>query len=120
MVRRTAHGPAGTLAQRRTGQLPELLDVMIKEKASLFVCAVGVPPKFAVDRLHAAGIPIMNVGVWRYDWLGACAECAATDGWAPEACSWRLMRVWHGMLMPFSTGREGTRGRRRPHLPAGR
>ncbi|QRW13252.1 Nitronate monooxygenase [Ceratobasidium sp. AG-Ba] len=43
------------------GQLPELIDVIIEEKASLFVCAVGVPPKFAVDKLHKAGIPIMNM-----------------------------------------------------------
>ncbi|ELU42862.1 2-nitropropane dioxygenase [Rhizoctonia solani AG-1 IA] len=34
------------------GQLPELIDVIIEEKASLFVCAVGIPPKFAVDKLH--------------------------------------------------------------------
>jgi len=38
-----------------------LLDVVIEEKASLFVSAVGVPPKRAVERLHAAGIPIMNM-----------------------------------------------------------
>ncbi|CAE6413963.1 unnamed protein product, partial [Rhizoctonia solani] len=43
------------------GQLPELIDVIIEEKASLFVCAVGVPPKFAVEKLHKAGIPIMNM-----------------------------------------------------------
>ncbi|KAF8604773.1 2-nitropropane dioxygenase [Ceratobasidium sp. AG-I] len=42
------------------GQLPELLDVIIEEKASLFVSAVGIPPKYAIDRLHKAGIPIMN------------------------------------------------------------
>jgi NAD(P)H-dependent flavin oxidoreductase YrpB (nitropropane dioxygenase family) len=42
------------------GQLPELIDVIIKGKASLFVCAVGVPPKWAVDKLHAAGIPVMK------------------------------------------------------------
>jgi NAD(P)H-dependent flavin oxidoreductase YrpB (nitropropane dioxygenase family) len=41
--------------------LPELLDVIIEEKAALFVCAVGVPPKSAVEKLHKAGIPIMNV-----------------------------------------------------------
>ncbi|KAF9567619.1 2-nitropropane dioxygenase [Agrocybe pediades] len=44
-----------------SGQLPELIDVIIKGKASLFVCAVGVPPKWAVDKLHAAGIPVMNM-----------------------------------------------------------
>ena len=43
------------------GQLPDLIDVIIEEKAKLFVCAVGVPPKWAVDKLHAAGIPVMNV-----------------------------------------------------------
>jgi ABC-type hemin transport system substrate-binding protein len=35
--------------------------VIIDEKASLFVSAVGVPPKEVVDRLHKAGIPVMNV-----------------------------------------------------------
>ncbi|KAF9240592.1 2-nitropropane dioxygenase [Melanogaster broomeanus] len=43
------------------GQLHELLDVIIEEKASLFVCAVGVPPSHAVEKLHKAGIPIMNM-----------------------------------------------------------
>ena len=42
------------------GQLPELIDVIIRNGAALFVCAVGVPPKWAVDKLHAAGIPIMK------------------------------------------------------------
>jgi len=27
----------------------------------LFVAAVGVPPKWAVDKLHSAGIPVMNM-----------------------------------------------------------
>ena len=43
------------------GQLPDLLDVIIEEKTALFVCAVGVPPKWAVEKLHKAGIPVMNV-----------------------------------------------------------
>ncbi|TFL02254.1 2-nitropropane dioxygenase [Pterulicium gracile] len=43
------------------GHLSELLDIIIREKAALFVSAVGVPPKMAVDRLHEAGIPIMNM-----------------------------------------------------------
>jgi len=43
------------------GKLDKLLDVVIEEKATLFVSAVGVPPKRAVERLHAAGIPIMNM-----------------------------------------------------------
>jgi len=43
------------------GQLPELIDVIIEEKAKLFVSAVGIPPRWAVDKLHAANILIMNM-----------------------------------------------------------
>jgi len=43
------------------GQLDELIDVIIKGGAALFVCAVGVPPKHVVDRLHKAGILVMNM-----------------------------------------------------------
>ncbi|TFK39706.1 2-nitropropane dioxygenase [Crucibulum laeve] len=43
------------------GQLPELVQVIIEEKTSLFVSAVGVPPKEVVDALHKAGIPVMNM-----------------------------------------------------------
>mmetsp|Transcript_129810 Transcript_129810/g.277066 ORF Transcript_129810/g.277066 Transcript_129810/m.277066 type:complete len:347 (-) Transcript_129810:11-1051(-) len=43
------------------GNLPELIDILIEEKVGLFVAAVGVPPKWAVDKLHAAGIPVMNM-----------------------------------------------------------
>merc|ERR1719401_2212140 len=34
---------------------------MIEEGVKLFVCAVGVPPKWAVDKLHSAGIVCMNM-----------------------------------------------------------
>lgn len=43
------------------GKLPELIDIIIEEKVKLFVCAVGVPPKWAVDKLHGAGIICMNM-----------------------------------------------------------
>ncbi|KAK7050581.1 NMO domain-containing protein [Favolaschia claudopus] len=43
------------------GKLMDLIEVIIDEKASLFVCAIGIPPKDVVDRLHQAGIPIMNM-----------------------------------------------------------
>jgi len=43
------------------GTLPELIDIIIEEKAALFICAVGVPPKWAVDKLHSAKIPVMNM-----------------------------------------------------------
>jgi NAD(P)H-dependent flavin oxidoreductase YrpB (nitropropane dioxygenase family) len=35
--------------------------VIIEEKTRLFVSAVGVPPREVVDRLHKAGILVMNV-----------------------------------------------------------
>ncbi|KAI1796016.1 2-nitropropane dioxygenase [Ganoderma leucocontextum] len=43
------------------GQLPALADVIIQSGAKLFVCAVGVPPEEMVEKLHAAGIVVMNM-----------------------------------------------------------
>mmetsp|Transcript_68847 Transcript_68847/g.155999 ORF Transcript_68847/g.155999 Transcript_68847/m.155999 type:complete len:343 (+) Transcript_68847:90-1118(+) len=43
------------------GHLAELIDIMIAGGTKLFTCAVGVPPKWAVDKLHSAGIPVMNM-----------------------------------------------------------
>ncbi|KAI0747981.1 2-nitropropane dioxygenase [Daedaleopsis nitida] len=43
------------------GQLPQLTEVIAKSGAKLFVCAVGVPPREMVDRLHAAGVVVMNM-----------------------------------------------------------
>ncbi|KAI0080612.1 2-nitropropane dioxygenase [Panus rudis PR-1116 ss-1] len=43
------------------GQLPELTDIIIESGAALFVCAVGVPPKDMVDKLHKAGVVVMNM-----------------------------------------------------------
>jgi len=43
------------------GKLAELIDIIISEKTKLFVSAVGIPPRWVVDKLHAAGIPIMNM-----------------------------------------------------------
>lgn len=59
------HSPALTRKHLQydyqNGKLNELVDIIIEEKASLFVCAVGVPPQQVVDKLHTAGIPVMNV-----------------------------------------------------------
>jgi len=43
------------------GHLPELIDIIISSGCKLFVAAVGTPPKWVVDKLHAAGIPVMNM-----------------------------------------------------------
>eukprot|EP00211_Chloroparvula_japonica_P005872 CAMPEP_0119132618 /NCGR_PEP_ID=MMETSP1310-20130426/11934_1 /TAXON_ID=464262 /ORGANISM="Genus nov. species nov., Strain RCC2339" /LENGTH=357 /DNA_ID=CAMNT_0007123257 /DNA_START=77 /DNA_END=1150 /DNA_ORIENTATION=+ len=43
------------------GTLPELIDIIVNSGAKLFVSAVGVPPRWAVDKLHAANIYVMNM-----------------------------------------------------------
>ncbi|KAF9793033.1 2-nitropropane dioxygenase [Thelephora terrestris] len=43
------------------GQLTELVDIIIASKAKLFICAIGVPPREVIERLHKAGIVVMNM-----------------------------------------------------------
>lgn len=43
------------------GKLPELVDIIIEEKTRLFICAVGVPPSWVVEKLHAHGILCANM-----------------------------------------------------------
>lgn len=43
------------------GQLDDLITVVIESGAKLFVSAVGVPPKRVIERLHEAGIVVMNM-----------------------------------------------------------
>ncbi|KIY67807.1 2-nitropropane dioxygenase [Cylindrobasidium torrendii FP15055 ss-10] len=43
------------------GQLPELLDVIVQGGAKVLVCAVGVPEKWVVERMHKEGIFVMNM-----------------------------------------------------------
>ena len=45
------------------GKLPELIDIVVESGAALFVSAVGVPPIWAVEKLHAAGIPVRDLFV---------------------------------------------------------
>lgn len=43
------------------GHLDELIDIIVAEKAKLFVCAIGVCPKYIVDKLHKGGVFVANV-----------------------------------------------------------
>lgn len=43
------------------GKLNELIDVIITSGAKLFVCAVGVPPRHVVEKLHKNGVWYMNM-----------------------------------------------------------
>jgi len=38
------------------GQLGELLDIVIESGAKVFVSAVGIPPAWAIEKLHNAGV----------------------------------------------------------------
>jgi len=38
------------------GQLGELLDIVIESGAKVFVSAVGIPPTWAIEKLHNAGV----------------------------------------------------------------
>ncbi|KAJ0117037.1 2-nitropropane dioxygenase [Diaporthe amygdali] len=53
-ARKTNHDYTG-------GKLDELIDITIESGARLFVSAVGVPPRRVIDRLHDAGIYVMNM-----------------------------------------------------------
>ncbi|KFA62880.1 hypothetical protein S40285_02276 [Stachybotrys chlorohalonatus IBT 40285] len=44
-----------------SGKLDELIDITIESGARLFVSAVGVPPKYIIDKLHDNGILVMNM-----------------------------------------------------------
>jgi len=61
LLPKVGKGARATNVDYTKGKLDELLDIIIEGKASLFVSAVGVPPKSAVDKLHRAGIPVMNM-----------------------------------------------------------
>lgn len=61
LLPKVGEGARKTNHDYTNGTLPELIDIIIEEKASLFVSAVGVPPKWVVDKLHQAGIPVMNM-----------------------------------------------------------
>ena len=43
------------------GHLDELVDIIIQERAAVFISAVGLPPPAVVDKLHAAGILVANM-----------------------------------------------------------
>lgn len=43
------------------GKLGELIDIIVEEKAKIFICAVGVPPRWVVDKLHNGGVVVANM-----------------------------------------------------------
>ncbi|CAG9975453.1 unnamed protein product [Clonostachys byssicola] len=53
-ARKTNHDYTG-------GKLEELIDIVVDSGAKLFVSAVGVPPAWVIEKLHAKGILVMNI-----------------------------------------------------------
>ncbi|KAM3537565.1 hypothetical protein ARSEF1564_009510 [Beauveria bassiana] len=43
------------------GRLDELIDITVRSGARLFVSTAGVPPTYVVERLHRAGVLVMNL-----------------------------------------------------------
>lgn len=43
------------------GKLDQLIDIIVASRPTVFVSAVGVPPRHVVERLHKAGIAYMNM-----------------------------------------------------------
>lgn len=76
------------------GNLDELLDVVIEGGTKLFVSAVGVPPKWAVDKLHDAGVLYANV--IGHPKVGLVISLQSTSlplshvSWSPAVCSLNL------------------------------
>ena len=61
LLPKVGDGARATNKDYTRGKLMLLVEAIIESGARLFVSAVGVPPKAAVDKLHAAGIPVMNM-----------------------------------------------------------
>jgi len=61
LIPKVGEGARKTNKDYTEGRLPELIDIIIASGARLFVCAVGVPPEWAVKKLHSAGILVMNM-----------------------------------------------------------
>ena len=61
LLPKVGKGARATNQDYTGGQLEALIKVIIEENVELFVCAVGVPPKWVVDKLHENDILVMNM-----------------------------------------------------------
>jgi len=61
LLPKVGEGARATNFDYTKGELPELINIICDSGAKLFVSAVGVPPKWAVDQLHKSGVVVMNM-----------------------------------------------------------
>jgi NAD(P)H-dependent flavin oxidoreductase YrpB (nitropropane dioxygenase family) len=61
LIPKVGEGARATNYDYTKGELPELIKIICESGAKLFVSAVGVPPKWAVEDLHKSGVLVMNM-----------------------------------------------------------
>eukprot|EP01124_Arcella_intermedia_P014012 TRINITY_DN203_c0_g1_i1.p1 TRINITY_DN203_c0_g1~~TRINITY_DN203_c0_g1_i1.p1 ORF type:complete len:360 (-),score=62.37 TRINITY_DN203_c0_g1_i1:45-1016(-) len=61
LLPKVGEGARATNYDYTKGELPELIDIICTSGAKLFVSAVGIPPRWAVEKLHKSGILVMNM-----------------------------------------------------------
>ena len=61
LLPKVGDGARATNYDYTEGKLPELVDIIIESGAKLFISAVGVPPRWSVEKFHNAGIFVMNM-----------------------------------------------------------
>lgn len=61
LLPKVGEGARATNYDYTHGTLDELITIVIESGAKLFVSAVGVPPAHVVERLHGAGVLVMNM-----------------------------------------------------------
>eukprot|EP00927_Polykrikos_kofoidii_P054312 TRINITY_DN48744_c0_g1_i1.p1 TRINITY_DN48744_c0_g1~~TRINITY_DN48744_c0_g1_i1.p1 ORF type:complete len:346 (+),score=57.91 TRINITY_DN48744_c0_g1_i1:142-1179(+) len=61
LIPKVGMGARKTNSDYTRGSLSELIDIICEERPKLFVCAVGVPEKWVVDKLHAVGVVCANM-----------------------------------------------------------
>jgi len=61
LLPKVGEGARATNYDYTKGELPDLIDVICQSGAKIFVSAIGVPPKWAVEKLHKHNVAVMNM-----------------------------------------------------------
>jgi NAD(P)H-dependent flavin oxidoreductase YrpB (nitropropane dioxygenase family) len=85
LVVKTGEGAKKSNIDYTFGRLDEMIDVIIEEKASLFVSAVGTPPPHLIQKLQKAGVSSCPSSTHRCHSPKVVDRCGRYC-WSPEAC----------------------------------
>jgi NAD(P)H-dependent flavin oxidoreductase YrpB (nitropropane dioxygenase family) len=61
LIPKIGGGARATNYDYNKGKLHELIDIIIEEGCKVFVCAIGIPPRDVVEKLHRNGVLYMNM-----------------------------------------------------------